>query len=77
MQYVGLCVYSLSISISFVMIERIYILWLIIIIKLEVWTIIHFLGLGHETILYAVCFFSILMLLSLTKHHDDYKKCTF
>ena len=36
-QYVGLCVFSLPIS--FVMIERIYILCLIIIIKSEVWPI--------------------------------------
>ena len=45
-QYVGLCVFSLPIS--FVMIERIYIICLIIIIKLEVWTITHCIGLGHE-----------------------------
>ena len=38
-QYVGLCVFSLPIS--FVMIERIYLLCLIIIIKSEVWTITH------------------------------------
>ena len=36
-------------------IERIYILYLIIIIKSEVWTITHFLGLGHETTLCVVC----------------------
>ena len=53
-QYVGLCVFS--IPISFMMIERMYILCLIIIIiKSEVWTIIHFLGLGHETMVCAVC----------------------
>ena len=52
-QYVGLCVFSLPIS--FVMIERIYILCLIIIIKSEVWTIAHCLGLGHETMVCAVC----------------------
>ena len=52
-QYVGLCVFSLPIS--FVMIERIYILCLIIIIKSEVWTITHCLGLGHETMVCAVC----------------------
>ena len=33
-----------------VMIERIYILCLIIIIKSEVWTITHCLGLDHETV---------------------------
>ena len=52
-QYVGLYVFSLAISL--VMIERIYILCLIIIIKSEVWTITHCLGLGHETMVSAVC----------------------
>ena len=52
-QYVGLCNFSLPIS--FVMIGRIYILCLIIIIKSEVWTITHCLGLGHETMVCAVC----------------------
>ena len=52
-QYVGLCVFSLPISL--VMIERIYILCLIIIIKSEVWTVTHCLGLGHETMVSAVC----------------------
>ena len=52
-QYVGLYVFSLPIS--FVMIERIYILCLIIIIKSEVWTITHCLWLGHETMVSAVC----------------------
>ena len=50
-QYVGLCVFSLPISL--VMVERIY--CLIIIIKSEVWTITHCLGLGHETMVCAVC----------------------
>ena len=52
-QYVGLYVFSLPISLM--MIERIYILCLIIIIKSEVWTITHCLGLGHETMVSAVC----------------------
>ena len=53
-QCVGLYVFSLPISL--VMIERIYILCLIIIIiKSEVWTITHCLGLGHETMVSAVC----------------------
>ena len=52
-QYVGLCVFSLLIF--FLMIERIYILCLIIIIKTGVWTITHCLGLGHETMVCAVC----------------------
>ena len=57
--YVRLCVFSLPIS--FVMIERIYIyiyiyvLCLIIIIKSELWTITHCLGLGHETMVCVVC----------------------
>ena len=52
-QYVGLCVFSLPIFL--VMIERMYILCLIIIIKSEVWTISHCLGLGRETMVCAVC----------------------
>ena len=52
-QYVGLYVFSLPISL--VMISRIYILCLIIIIKLEERTITHCLGLGHETMVSAVC----------------------
>ena len=43
-----------------VMIERIYMLCLIIIIKSEVWTITHFLGLGHDTMVCAVCLFVFL-----------------
>ena len=52
-EYVGLYVFSLPISL--VMIERIYILCLIIIIKSEVWTITHCFRLGHETMVSAVC----------------------
>ena len=52
-QCVCMCVFSLPIS--FVMIERIYILSLIIIIKSEVITITHSLDLGHETMVCAVC----------------------
>ena len=52
-QYVGLYVFSLRISL--VMIKRIYKLCLIIIIKSEVRTITHCLGLGHETMVSAVC----------------------
>ena len=63
-QYVGLYVFSLHISL--VMIERIYILCLIIIIKSEVWTITHCLGLGHETMVSAVCF-SILLYITRLK----------
>ena len=52
-QYVGLYVFSLPISL--VMIERIYILCLTIITKSEVWTITHCLGLVYETMVFAVC----------------------
>ena len=52
-QYVGLYVFSLPISL--VMIERICILCLIIIIKSEVWTVTHCLGSGHETMVSNVC----------------------
>ena len=52
-QYVGLCVFSLPSPL--VIIERIYKLCLIIIIKSEVWVITHCLGLGHETMVCAVC----------------------
>ena len=52
-QYVGLCVFSLPTPL--VMIEKIYILCLIIIIKSDVWTIIHYLWLGHETMVCTVC----------------------
>ena len=51
--YVGLCVFNLPNSL--ILIERIYILCLVIIIKSEVWTISHCLGLGHETMVCAVC----------------------
>ena len=51
-QFVGLYVFSLPI---FVVIERIYILCVIIIIKLEVWTKTHCLGLVHEAMVSAVC----------------------
>ena len=49
----GLSVFSLPISL--VMIERIYILCLIIIMNSEVRTVTPCLGLGHETMVCAVC----------------------
>ena len=52
-QYVGLYVFSLRIYL--VIIERIYIVCLIIIIKSAVWTITHCLGLGHATMVSAAC----------------------
>ena len=52
-QFMGLRVFSLPISL--VMIDGIYILCHIIINKSEVWTIIHCLGSGHETMVCALC----------------------
>ena len=51
--YVGLCVFSLPTPL--VKFKIIYILCLIIIIKSDVWTITHCLGLGRETMVCAVC----------------------
>ena len=53
MQYMELCVFSLSIYLMTIV--RIHVLYLIIIVKLKLWPISHCLGLGHETIVYAVC----------------------
>ena len=53
--YVGLYVFSLPISVVMIEIIFIYIYCLIIVIKSEVWTITHCLGLGHETTVSAVC----------------------
>ena len=66
-QYVGLDVFSLPISL--VMIERIYILCLIIIMKSDIWTITHCLGLRHETMVSAVCL-SILLWITLNPSMD-------
>ena len=46
-----------------VMIEKIYILCLIFNIKSEVWTITQCLGLGHETMVCAVCLFVFLQVI--------------
>ena len=64
-KYVGLYVFSLPISL--VMIEIIYILCLILIIKSEVWTITHCLGLGHETMVSAV-YLSLFLSLYIFNH---------
>ena len=58
-QFMGLCVVSLPISV--VMTVRISVLYLIIIIKSEVWPICHCLGLGHETMVGAVMYFYVLL----------------
>ena len=68
-QYVGLCVFSLPIP--FVMIERIYILCLIMIIKPEVWTITLCLGLGHETMVCTVCLSIVLWYIFHTRMEDE------
>ena len=58
--------YTIRVAVCFqfthflMMIERIYIPCLIIIIKSEVWTITHCLGLGHWTMVCAVCPFVFL-----------------
>ena len=71
MQYMGLCVFSLPIS--NMMIVRIRVLYLIIIIKTEVWLICHYLGLGHETMVCAVCLFIFFFEL-LPQYRDKYFK---
>ena len=62
-QYMGLCVFSLHISL--VMIEGIYILCLIIINKSDVWTVSHCLDPGHETMVYIVCLSILLSLFDI------------
>ena len=57
MQYMGLCLLSLHISL---MIVRIRMLYLIFIIKSEVCSIRHCLGLDNETMVCAVCLFIFL-----------------
>ena len=52
MQYMGLCVFSLPITLMMIVI--IWILYFIINIKSEVRPIYHCLGLGHETMVYTV-----------------------
>ena len=54
MQYIGLCVFSLPISLI-MMFVRISVLYLIVIIKSVVRPIFHCLRLGHETMVCAVC----------------------
>ena len=56
-----------------VMIERIYILCLVIIIKSEVWTITHCLGLGRETMVCAVCLFVFFLNKDNYLHMSFYK----
>ena len=62
MQYMSLCV--LSLPIFLMMTVRMCVLYLIIIIKSEVWRICHCLVLGHETMVCAVCI-SIFLYMSL------------
>ena len=59
MQYMGLCVFGLSITL--IVIVNISVLYFNIIIKSEVWPICHCLGLGHETMVCPEYFFFILM----------------
>ena len=64
--------YVFSWPISLVMIERIYILYLIIIIESELWTITHCLGLGRETMVCAVCL-SVFLRQNYTKMFSPWK----
>ena len=64
-QYIYVGLYVVSLPISLVMIKRIYILCLFIIIKSEVWTFTHCLGLGYETMVSAV-YLSIFLFVALT-----------
>ena len=54
-QYMGLCVFSLHMYLILLWWSRECVRNLIIIIKSEVWIINHCLGLGHETMVCAVC----------------------
>ena len=58
MQYMGLFVFNLPIY--RMMIVRVCVLNIIIIIKVETWTIWHCLGFGHETMVCAVCLSMVL-----------------
>ena len=62
MPYVGLCVFSLPISLM--MTVRMHALYLIIIIKSELWPICHCSGLGNETLVCVVCLSIFLFLLN-------------
>ena len=74
-QYVGLYVFSLPIPL--VMIEMIYILCLFIITKSEAWTIVpHCLGLGHETMVSAVCL-SLFLWISIHMSSKVYDEITY
>ena len=53
--YTNVGLYVFSLPIPLVMIEIIYILCLIIIIKSELWTVTHCIALDHETMVSAVC----------------------
>ena len=63
MQYMGLCVFSLSISP--VMIVGIYVFNLIFIIKSEAWPNCYCLGLGHETVVCAACLSIFLLVFTM------------
>ena len=60
MSWYGVGLFAFSLPISLMMIVRICVLYLLIIIKLEVWPICHCLRLGHETMVCALCIFIFL-----------------
>ena len=72
-QYVGLCVFSLPISL--IMIVRICVLYLIIIIRSEIWPICHCLGLSYETMV-CVAYLFILLIIRLNRKQSNFI-CSF
>ena len=66
MEYVGMCGYSLPISLT--MIGRIRVLYLISIIKSEIWPVCHCLGLGHEITVWAVSPYKFQQIILISKH---------
>ena len=72
------CVFSVNPFLLWWLREYIYLICLIIVIKSEVWTITHYIGLGHETMLYTVCLsiFFLLTQWSMVISHFHFFQCT-
>ena len=64
MQYMGLCVFSLPVSLM--MIVRKYVFYLTVILKSEVGTVCYCLGLGHEAMACAVCLSIFLRMVAIS-----------
>ena len=69
MQHMGLCIFSLPIYLMIIV--SICVLYLITIIKSEVWPICHCLGLGNETVVCAVCLF---IFLYINRYHEQMER---